>query len=410
MEKTSLIYLKDSFEEYLDFDFLDELSPPKKKRDGRLYGTYLAELRPEYAGLTQEHRTVVLKQISEKQSDIYKSLCSSWCPYLETVFGVVPTGYSPVAVNEFIEKPSSLIYSTDELKEKRTLSLEEYIQNFGCFSETEALVFFIQLCEGLEQLRKLHVVHGDVAPQNILLTDRFPGYPEPFPKIPGLHQKVSLKLIDFDIAREEKEPEHLVTTVEGTNPYAAPEILDYKTPTDRVDIYSLGCVLSFMLTGKSPKQQKKSELDRLYSSFIKKLIKKCTADYYMRYKNIRELKHEVLYHVSGSPFPASNILHSIPGFRSGYRIRMCTASMLYGIFLFMIGLTITQADISSLRNFLCFFAYILLSLILTLDVFHLGRLSKKYLHYRIKYPWLRYLVKLTVGLIFPFIILCLIVK
>lgn len=409
MEK-SVTYIKDVLERYLDFDFADELSPPKQKKDGKSYGTYIAELRPEYAALAPDHRTIVLKQISEKQAKIYQSLSSSWSPYLETVFGVIETEYSPVALNEFIEKPTSLIYPTRELSEKRTLSLEEYVEHFGCLSEREALIFLSQLCEGLEQLRKLHVVHGDVSPQNILLTDRFYGYPETFSNTPGLHQKICLKLIDFDIAREEYRQEHLVTTVEGTNPYAAPEILDYKNPTDRVDIYSLGCVLSFMLTGKSPKQGEKKKLDRQYSHSVKKIIEKCTAEYYQRYKNIKELKREILYLLSGIPFSVSGILHSIPGFRSGRRINMCIASVFYGFFLFTFIIMITQDDLSSFLDYFFLASYALLSLILIFDVFHLGNLSRQYLHYRGKYPWLRYVVKLVLGIVFPFLILSMFVK
>ena len=61
-------------------------------------------------------------------------------------------------------------------------------------------------------------------------------------------------MIDFDITSRFKNENHMVTVIAGTNPYAAPEILDFKNPTDRVDIYSLGCVLAFMIAGKSPKQ------------------------------------------------------------------------------------------------------------------------------------------------------------
>lgn len=388
---------------YLDFDFLDELSPPKRKHDGKYYGTYIAELRSEYAFLTQEHKTVVLKEIAPRQEEIYQTLSSTWNPYLETIFGVVHTGYSAIAINEFIEKPSYLFYPTRELSEKRTLSLEDYILSFGCLSESEALIFLIQLCEGLEQLGKQHTVHGDVAPQNILLTDRFFSYHEPFSRIPGLHQKVSMKLIDFDIARKEKEPEHLVTTVEGTNPFAAPEILDYKTPTDRVDIYSLGCILSFMLTGKSPKQTKKSELDRQYSSSIKKIITKCTADYYRRYKNISELKRELTSLLTGFPFSLSGIVHSIPGFRSGNLLKMCIAILIYGAFLLLFLLIGLDRSTGSQPLFFC----VILMFILTFDIFHLGGLSHHYLYYREKYPWLRYLVKLILGVILPFVLLIL---
>ena len=41
-------------------------------------------------------------------------------------------------------------------------------------SEKEALIFLLQLCEALENISELSLVHGDVSPQNILLTDVLP--------------------------------------------------------------------------------------------------------------------------------------------------------------------------------------------------------------------------------------------
>lgn len=38
----------------------------------------------------------------------------------------------------------------------------------------EALIFLLQLCEALENISELSLVHGDVSPQNILLTDVLP--------------------------------------------------------------------------------------------------------------------------------------------------------------------------------------------------------------------------------------------
>ena len=65
-------------------------------------------------------------------------------------------------MNEFIPKPSALTYP-DFLLGKRSLSLEDYISEYGCLSEKEALIFLLQLCKGLEGLSSLSLVHGDVA-------------------------------------------------------------------------------------------------------------------------------------------------------------------------------------------------------------------------------------------------------
>lgn len=285
--------MQQALEKYIDLEFLDELSSPKQKKDGNFYTTYSAELQPQYMTLAADQGSVILKEISPDQAAVYEKLSTIWNPYMETVFGVLSISGQHLAVNEFVKKPVSLTYTSQVLAQKRSLSLEDYIQEYGCLSEKEAIIFLIQLCKGLESLAAHSLVHGDVAPQNILLTDRASMVPEPYSYIEGLHQKVSCKLIDFDITSKFKDQNHMVTVIAGTNPYAAPEILDYKNPTDRVDIYSLGCVLTFMLTGKSPKQLSGKDFQSLCSKRIRKIIKKCTADYPDRYKKVSKLRHKL---------------------------------------------------------------------------------------------------------------------
>lgn len=118
----------------------------------------------------------------------------------------------------------------------------------------------------------------------------------------------------------------MVTTVAGTNPYAAPEILDYQTPTDRVDIYSLGCVFAFMLTGKSPKQMSREEFQSSLSKSVRKIINKCTADYSRRYKDVTHLKKDISALLSTSTMPVPEFFHILPGLRSGKPLEICIFS------------------------------------------------------------------------------------
>lgn len=55
----------------------------------------------------------------------------------------------------------------------RSLTLEDFILKMRTLSE-KALIFLLQLCEALENISELSLVHGDVSPQNILLTDVLP--------------------------------------------------------------------------------------------------------------------------------------------------------------------------------------------------------------------------------------------
>ena len=85
---------------------------------------------------------------------------------------------------------------------------------------------------------------------------------------------------------------------------------------------------------------------------------------------------------------------------------MCIASLAYVQFLFLFLMIGLDRSTDSQPQFLC----LILMLILTIDVFHLGGLSNHYLYYREKYPWLRYLIKLILGIVFPFVLLVLLVQ
>lgn len=392
--------MQNALKSYIDLDFLDELSVPRQKKDGNFYSVYTAELQPEYATLAADRSSVILKEISPKQAVVYEKLSTVWNPYTETIFGVISAENQFISVNEFIRKPSSLDYHSRSLAEKRSLSLEDYINEFGCLSETEAVIFLIQLCLGLESIASLSFVHGDVAPQNILLTDRLFALTDPYSHISGLHRQISCKLIDFDITSQFKNENHMVTVIAGTNPYAAPEILDFKNPTDRVDIYSLGCVLSFMIAGKSPKQISAEEFHKKCSKRIRKIIFKCTADYSRRYKKISALRHDLeklLAATEPSPhYPFSRI----PGLRCAMPLKTIFISSLYGFLLLLLAYILCPDPRPILIA-----PGILLGILLGTDRFHIGRRLPLYEHLCEKFSWLHYAARIFAGIILPMMLM-----
>lgn len=389
-----------ALQQYIDFDFLDELSPPRQKKDGHFYSTYTAEIQPEYATLVPDKGSVILKEISPEQAAIYEKLSTAWNPYTETIFGVVSADYQFLSINEFIRKPASLNYPSQILAEKRSLSLEDYINNYGCLSETEAMIFLIQLCSGLESIASLSLVHGDVAPQNILLTDRLSALTDPYKHIKGLHQQVACKLIDFDITNQFKAENHMVTVIAGTNPYAAPEILDFKNPTDRVDIYSLGCVLSFMITGKSPKQISAEEFRNKCSKRIRNIIFKCTADYPKRYKTLSSLKHDLEKLLTATAPPPYFPLSHIPGLRSSEPLKVAAVSIFYGLLLLILAFILCPKPKPIL-----IVPGISLGIILGTDMLHIGKHIPLYQNLCKKHSWFRYIVKFFAGIVLPLLLL-----
>jgi serine/threonine-protein kinase len=120
-------------------------------------------------------------------------------------------------------------------------NIRDLVHANGPFPLGESLRYMLQIADALYHAWQRDVVHRDIKPSNILLT------PEG-----------QAKLVDMGLARfETAEPaEHELTAsgvTLGTFDYMAPEqARDARLADIRSDIYSLGCTLFFMLTGKPP--------------------------------------------------------------------------------------------------------------------------------------------------------------
>lgn len=117
------------------------------------------------------------------------------------------------------------------------ITLKQYIEQNGVLSWREALDFATQICKAMEHAHQKNIVHRDIKPHNILVTEN----------------KV-LKVTDFGIARTlNKEG----ATVDGKNAigtvhYISPEQARGGYVDEKSDIYSMGVVLYEMLTGTLP--------------------------------------------------------------------------------------------------------------------------------------------------------------
>ncbi len=94
-----------------------------------------------------------------------------------------------------------------------------------------------QIVSGLKAAHDIGVIHRDLKPQNIMLT-----------------RENVIKILDFGIARSLDVPETMNTTdtIVGSPKYMAPEQILGKKLDVRSDLYSLGIVFYYMLTGEEP--------------------------------------------------------------------------------------------------------------------------------------------------------------
>ena len=115
-------------------------------------------------------------------------------------------------------------------------TLRERLQRDGRLPEADALRIAAEVADALAYAHGRHVVHRDIKPHNILLTD-------------DGHVKVA----DFGIARTLDSTSLTRTgTVMGSAPYVSPEQVRGDAAGPGSDQYALGIVLYEMLTGRVP--------------------------------------------------------------------------------------------------------------------------------------------------------------
>ncbi len=116
-------------------------------------------------------------------------------------------------------------------------NLKWYITTYGPVDALRGLDYIIQAADGLDVAFKAGVVHRDIKPQNILISN-----------------KGVVKIADFGLARSSSTP--TITTTDkfmGTAYYSSPEQMQSGHDADiRSDLYSLAIVLYESLVGQPP--------------------------------------------------------------------------------------------------------------------------------------------------------------
>ncbi|MCA5013329.1 MULTISPECIES: serine/threonine-protein kinase [unclassified Enterococcus] len=138
--------------------------------------------------------------------------------------------------------------------------------------EIEALLkMTLELLDALIALHSKGIIHRDVKPGNIMMTND------------GV-----LKLIDFDAVRTFDGGKETDTVQLGTVGFASPEQFGFAESDRRSDLYSVGVVMNVCATKKYPKEQLST------NKFLRPLILKATKlDPNDRYQSALEMKREV---------------------------------------------------------------------------------------------------------------------
>jgi len=143
-----------------------------------------------------------------------------------------------VAIYDTCDDPEAIVM---ELVEGRTL--REELDHRGFLPAGEAVAVASSICQALEVAHKAGIVHRDVKPANVLLSDGG-----------------QLKVADFGIAKAARAGDAdddlpdltAIGRMVGTAKYLAPEQVSGGAIDARTDVYAVGAVLYEMLCGRAP--------------------------------------------------------------------------------------------------------------------------------------------------------------
>ena len=156
----------------------------------------------------------------------------------------------------------------------RTLS--KVIETDGPLTPESTVSLGIELCEAAEELHRHGIVHRDISPNNIVAA------------ADGAH------LIDLGIARMRVEGASKDTTSLGTWGFASPEQYGFAQTDARSDVYSIGRILGFALTGIRPddetyEQALKAILEHAPAKLVHAITRACSFEPSARFQSATEM-------------------------------------------------------------------------------------------------------------------------
>jgi serine/threonine-protein kinase len=141
-----------------------------------------------------------------------------------------------VAVFDYGRSPDGVFYYAMEYLDG--INLQDLVLRYGVQPQQRVLAILAQVASALHEAHGKGLVHRDVKPGNIMLCER------------GALPDIA-KVLDFGLVKELAQDMEQTRQIVGTAGYIAPEtITDSSVVTPAADIYSLGAVAYFLLSGK----------------------------------------------------------------------------------------------------------------------------------------------------------------
>ncbi|KAG5637038.1 hypothetical protein H0H81_006033 [Sphagnurus paluster] len=232
IEHENIVKCLDLFEDHLYFYLIQELhgSPwPKFERNHRSSfptSASSASLTPPTPALSPSVSTNSLPSSAGSSPALSHIHLRPSSPSQPIPWAIDPDPKKSASRPEFSRRPSHDLFECIEQSEHKRLS------------ERQARYVFSQVVDAVHYLDSQGVTHRDIKDENLVID-----------------QHLKVKLIDFGSAAvaDPSEPRPYYSQFYGTTAYASPEILlkkKYQAPP--AEIWTLGVLLSYLLTGTSP--------------------------------------------------------------------------------------------------------------------------------------------------------------
>lgn len=196
-----------------------------------------------YKGVDSTGRTVALKMMSNKVTCYpeYRNLFQS---EVDTLRRLNHPSVVHIVGDPYQDSAGNLILPMEFVEGE---TLEHYIARNGVIPPDEAATLMCKILEVMQYVHDRQKIHRDIKPSNIML-----------------RPDGSVCMIDFGIAKDAKiGTGNTVGRIIGTDGYMSPEQANGLNIDTRTDIYSLGCVMYYMLTGKNAIQKGSNDYETI---------------------------------------------------------------------------------------------------------------------------------------------------
>lgn len=189
-------------------------------------------------------------------------------------------------IEELYRMPDELVVVYDYVE---GYAVNEVVEQEGRLEMPRAVGMLVDVCRAVSALHERDVVHRDITPSNVILASD------------GAH------LVDLGIARQQRQGQRRDTTTLGTWGFAAPEQYGFMQTDARSDVYALGRLLGYALTGEKPDTEayEAALSDRsIVPEALYDVVQKATSfEPSARYQTADELARAAQEALTGVPLP-----------------------------------------------------------------------------------------------------------